>query len=94
MLENVKLCQYKYPTPIQSYCIPSILTGHDVVAVAQTGKLPNSDSFSSLLTLFRLGKDRCIPSPDPIQAHGQGPSAGCSAPKSRPLQPVNWPSPC
>jgi ATP-dependent RNA helicase DDX3X len=38
MLENVKLCQYKVPTPIQSYCIPAVLTGHDVVAVAQTGR--------------------------------------------------------
>lgn len=38
MLENVKLCQYGAPTPIQSYCIPSILTGNDVVAIAQTGK--------------------------------------------------------
>lgn len=38
MLENVKLCQYIAPTPIQSYCIPSILTGNDVVAIAQTGE--------------------------------------------------------
>jgi ATP-dependent RNA helicase DDX3X len=49
MLENVKLCQYTYPTPIQSYCIPAILTGNDVVAIAQTGKalsfpLPNMDT--------------------------------------------------
>lgn len=39
MLENVKLCQYTAPTPIQSYCIPAVLTGHDVVAIAQTGML-------------------------------------------------------
>ena len=38
MLENVKLCRYSVPTPIQSYCIPAVLTGHDVVAIAQTGK--------------------------------------------------------
>lgn len=38
MLKNVKLCQYGAPTPIQSYCIPAILTGNDVVAIAQTGK--------------------------------------------------------
>jgi ATP-dependent RNA helicase DDX3X len=37
MLENVKLCQYSVPTPIQSYCVPAVLTGHDVVAIAQTG---------------------------------------------------------
>jgi ATP-dependent RNA helicase DDX3X len=46
MLQNVKLCQYNAPTPIQSYCIPSILTGNDVVAVAQTGK------FASILSLI------------------------------------------
>ena len=37
MLENVKLCRYHVPTPIQSYCIPAVLTGHDVVGIAQTG---------------------------------------------------------
>jgi ATP-dependent RNA helicase DDX3X len=37
MLENVKLCRYNKPTPIQAYTIPAVLTGHDVVGVAQTG---------------------------------------------------------
>jgi ATP-dependent RNA helicase DDX3X len=37
MLENVKLCKYAVPTPIQAYTIPAVLTGHDVVGVAQTG---------------------------------------------------------
>lgn len=37
MLENVLLCGYDRPTPIQSYTIPSILLGFDVVACAQTG---------------------------------------------------------
>ena len=37
MLENIKLCQYDQPTPIQAYCIPAILQNHDVIAVAQTG---------------------------------------------------------
>jgi ATP-dependent RNA helicase DDX3X len=48
MLENVKLCQYEVPTPIQSYCIPALLTGHDVVAVAQTG------GSTQLTTLHRI----------------------------------------
>jgi ATP-dependent RNA helicase DDX3X len=38
MLENVKMCGYHYPTPIQAYTIPAVLTGHDVVGIAQTGK--------------------------------------------------------
>ena len=38
MLENINLCQYRVPTPIQAYCLPSILLGLDIIAVAQTGK--------------------------------------------------------
>jgi ATP-dependent RNA helicase DDX3X len=37
MAENVKLCQYDHPTPIQAFCIPAVLSGHDVVGIAQTG---------------------------------------------------------
>lgn len=40
MLDNVtRLCQYDMTTPIQAYTIPAVLQGHDVVGVAQTGKL-------------------------------------------------------
>lgn len=38
MLENIRLCGYNVPTPIQAYSIPAVLTGHDLIAVAQTGK--------------------------------------------------------
>ncbi|KAF9768402.1 hypothetical protein IL306_014300 [Fusarium sp. DS 682] len=37
MLENIELCGYEHPTPIQKFTIPSILTGHDVIGIAQTG---------------------------------------------------------
>lgn len=41
MLENIRLCGYNVPTPIQAYSIPAVLTGHDLIAVAQTGKNRN-----------------------------------------------------
>jgi ATP-dependent RNA helicase DDX3X len=37
MLANVKLAGYDVPTPVQAYCLPAILKGHDIVACAQTG---------------------------------------------------------
>lgn len=36
-MENMTLCGYAHPTPIQSYGIPAALQGHDVVAIAQAG---------------------------------------------------------
>lgn len=38
MRENIRLCRYEVPTPIQAYSIPAVLTGHDLIAIAQTGK--------------------------------------------------------
>ncbi|KAI9848348.1 MAG: hypothetical protein M1838_000564 [Thelocarpon superellum] len=32
MLKNIELCHYDVPTPIQAYCLPAILKGHDIVA--------------------------------------------------------------
>lgn len=38
MLSNIKKSGYEVPTPVQAYTIPAVLKGHDVIAVAQTGK--------------------------------------------------------
>ncbi|KAJ9622710.1 hypothetical protein H2203_006361 [Taxawa tesnikishii (nom. ined.)] len=35
--ENLSLSGYDRPTVVQAYCIPAVLEGYDVVAVAQTG---------------------------------------------------------
>ncbi|EER24484.1 hypothetical protein D8B26_005191 [Coccidioides posadasii str. Silveira] len=37
LLENVKLCGYEVPTPVQAYSIPAVMNGYDLIAVAQTG---------------------------------------------------------
>lgn len=37
VLQNIKLCEYYEPTPIQMYAIPYIMQGKDIVAISQTG---------------------------------------------------------
>lgn len=37
MIQNIRLCGYTTPTPIQSYSIPYLLAGHNLLAAAQTG---------------------------------------------------------
>ena len=37
MLNNVRLCGYEVPTPIQSYVLPACFMGQDIVGIAQTG---------------------------------------------------------
>lgn len=38
MVDNVDLCGYDFPTPIQAYTIPAVMKGFDIIATAQTGK--------------------------------------------------------
>ncbi|KAF2795385.1 ATP-dependent RNA helicase DED1 [Melanomma pulvis-pyrius CBS 109.77] len=64
MLDNVKLCQYKTPTPIQCYCIPAVLTGHDVVAIAQTGSGKTAAFLLPILSKL-MGKARQLAAPRP-----------------------------
>lgn len=37
LMENIKMCKFVKPTPIQKYAIPIILSGKDLMATAQTG---------------------------------------------------------
>lgn len=39
MVDNVRMCHYYDPTPVQAYAIPAVLQGFDVIAVSQTGIL-------------------------------------------------------
>lgn len=41
MVQNIDLCGYVNPTPVQAYTIPAVLQSRDVIATAQTGKLPH-----------------------------------------------------
>lgn len=38
MLENIQLCGYEVPTPIQAYVLPSVFKNIDIIGIAQTGK--------------------------------------------------------
>ena len=72
MRENIRLCRYDVPTPIQAYAIPAVLTHHDLIAIAQTGKwkdtnlsIPRYDTERN-----RFWKDGCLPYPRPFSVDG------------------------
>lgn len=38
IVQNIKLCGYTVPTPVQAYTIPAVLQSYDLISVAQTGE--------------------------------------------------------
>lgn len=86
IVENIRLCGYKVPTPIQAYGIPAILAGRDLMAVAQTGISHIGTNilyiFSLLMKYFRIGKDCRVSYPHSLQTDGEGEEACCSTSKS------------
>jgi hypothetical protein len=85
MRRNVALAGYNIPTPIQQYCLPAVLLGYDVIAVAQTGKWTSVAVLNmapGLTFSQRFRKDCCLSDPDPEPSHGQGQEAGSSSAKS------------
>ena len=65
MLRNVALCKYEVPTPIQAYCLPSVLMGIDVIGIAQTGSGKTAAFLIPVLSkLMGKAKKLCAPRPD------------------------------
>ncbi|KAF4978583.1 hypothetical protein FZEAL_5055 [Fusarium zealandicum] len=67
MLENVALCGYDSPTPIQKFTIPSILQGHDVIGIAQTGSGKTAAYLIPILSKL-MGKAKKLAAPRPNPA--------------------------
>lgn len=64
MLANVKLCEYERITVIQAYCIPIILAGHDLIAIAQTGSGKTAAYLVPIISKL-MGKVRKLQGPRP-----------------------------
>ncbi|QPH18825.1 hypothetical protein C2857_003925 [Epichloe festucae Fl1] len=67
MLENVQLMGYDFPTPIQKYTIPSMLQGHDVISIAQTGSGKTAAYLIPILSKL-MGKAKKLAAPRPNPA--------------------------
>lgn len=67
MRENVRLAGYDKPTVIQSYAIPAIIQGYDVVACAQTGSGKTAAFFIPTLSKL-MGKAKKLAAPRPNPA--------------------------
>lgn len=61
----MKLCGYDQITVIQGYCIPIILAGHDLVAVAQTGSGKTAAYLVPIISKL-MGKVRKLQGPRPV----------------------------
>ncbi|EEH18325.1 hypothetical protein PABG_00888 [Paracoccidioides brasiliensis Pb03] len=70
MRENVKLCGYHVPTPIQAYSIPVILTGNDLIAVAQTEGSGKTAAFLIPVLSKLMGKAKKLAAPRPYLGNG------------------------
>ncbi|KAL1973839.1 hypothetical protein VTN31DRAFT_5399 [Thermomyces dupontii] len=73
MRENIRLCGYQIPTPIQAYSIPAIITGHDLIAVAQTGSGKTAAFFIPVLSQL-MGKAKKLAAARPNLAAGFNPA--------------------
>lgn len=84
MLDNIALAGYDSPTPIQKYTIPSILQGHDVIGIAQTGEAYPLQQTSTHLTNFYVGSGKTAAYLIPILSRLMGKAKKFAAPRPNP----------
>ena len=80
MLNNVKLCGYDVPTPIQSYVLPAVFMDQDIIGIAQTGMSIRQFHLSQDLMLCRLWEDGRLSHSSHLKTHGQSTEAWGVAP--------------
>ena len=49
MIDNIQLCGYDIPNPIQSYIVPAVVRDHDEIATSQTG---SNETAAFLVTII------------------------------------------
>ncbi|KAL4918629.1 P-loop containing nucleoside triphosphate hydrolase protein [Aspergillus aurantiobrunneus] len=72
MRQNINLCGYEFPTPIQAYAIPAVLTAHDLIAIAQTGSGKTAAFLIPVLSQL-MGKAKKLAAPRPNLGAGFDP---------------------
>ena len=61
MLQNIELCGYEVPTPIQAYVLPSVFKTIDIIGIAQTGEEhETSITLGQTLMRRRIWQDCCV----------------------------------
>ena len=87
MRDNVRLCGYETPTPIQAYSLPAVLTGHDLIAIAQTGEslvlVYNSKKKKKNCSLISVGSGKTAAFLIPVLSQLMGKAKKLSAPRHR-----------